>query len=163
MYNMVVPNHSEFGLPERVRDNYGCTSQRENTSTIYNNLSQKVTAVDIYDVLNLHNNENIYYNTDTHWATLGAYYAYTKFCEASGTAAAPLESFKKTSYPGFTGYLYFATDESSLAQNPDTIDIYDPTFSYSAEMSYDGIEFFTVDTINTADESAGYSMLIGGR
>ena len=26
VYNMVVPNHSEFGLPERIRDDMGCTS-----------------------------------------------------------------------------------------------------------------------------------------
>ena len=72
VYNMVAPNHSEFGLPARVREYYGESSQRENTAAIYENLSDSVTAVDVYDILNLHNNENIYFGTDTHWAPLGA-------------------------------------------------------------------------------------------
>ena len=139
IYNMVVPNHSEFGLPERVREYYGESSQRQNISTIYENLSDSVTPVDVYDILNLHNNENIYFGTDTHWAPLGAYYAYTVFCETAGVEPAALESFDKTSYE-FTGYLAYATGEDVLYQNPDTLDVYDPTFDYTCEMSYDGPE-----------------------
>lgn len=161
VYNMVAPNHSEFGLPARVREYYGESSQRENTAAIYENLSDSVTAVDVYDILNLHNNENIYFGTDTHWAPLGAYYAYTEFCEAAGAEPAALESFDKTSYD-FTGYLAYATGEEVLYENPDTLDIYDPTFDYTCEMSYDGLSFYETDSMNTHDESAGYSMYLSG-
>lgn len=34
---------------------------------VNNTLSASITAVDIYDALNLHNNEDIYFDTDTHW------------------------------------------------------------------------------------------------
>ena len=161
VYNMVAPNHSEFGLPARVREYYGESSQRENTAAIYENLSDSVTAVDVYDILNLHNNENIYFGTDTHWAPLGAYYAYTEFCEAAGAEPAALEIFDKTSYD-FTGYLAYATGEEVLYENPDTLDIYDPTFDYTCEMSYDGLSFYETDSMNTHDESAGYSMYLSG-
>ena len=76
VYSMVIPNHSEFGVPERVRNYYEEASQRENTMAVNNTLSASITAVDIYDALNLHNNEDIYFDTDTHWAPLGAFYAY---------------------------------------------------------------------------------------
>lgn len=161
VYNMVAPNHSEFGLPERVREYYGESSQRENTTAIYENLSDSVTAVDIYDILNLHNNENIYLGTDTHWAPLGAYYAYAEFCTAAGAEPAALDSFEKTTYD-FTGYLAYATGEDVLYENPDTLDIYDPTFDYTCEMSYDGLSFYETDSMNTHDESAGYSMYLSG-
>ena len=78
VYSMVIPNHSEFGVPERVRNYYEEASQRENTMAVNNTLSASITAVDIYDALNLHNNEDIYFDTDTHWAPLGAFYAYEK-------------------------------------------------------------------------------------
>lgn len=67
VYSMVIPNHSEFGVPERVRNYYEEASQRENTMAVNNTLSASITAVDIYDALNLHNNEDIYFDTDTHW------------------------------------------------------------------------------------------------
>lgn len=162
IYNMVVPNHSEFGLPERVRAYYGCTSQRQNTSAVYGKLADSVMPVDIYDVLNLHNNEYIYFNTDTHWSSLGAYYAYTEFCKSAGVEAASLDSFEKISYPGFTGYLEYATGESCLSENPDTIDVYNPKFAYTCEMSENGTDFYEADSINLDSEGAGYSMFIHG-
>ncbi len=162
VYDMVVPNHSEFGLPERIRDGMGCTSQRENTSDVYQALSSGVKAVDIYDNLNLHNDEYLYFNTDTHWAPLGAFYAYETFCEAAGAEQAPLESMKKTTVEGFTGYLAWVTGEDCLYENPDHIDLYEPSCSYTASVSYDGESFSQLDSINSADESMGYSMIIYG-
>ncbi len=40
--------------------------------------------VDVRDVLDAHKDEYIYYRTDHHWTSLGAYYAYTELCEALG-------------------------------------------------------------------------------
>lgn len=161
VYSMVIPNHSEFGVPERVRDYYGEVSQRENSQTVYDALSDKITAVDIYDTLNLHNDEDIYFDTDTHWSPLGAFYAYEKFCDVAGVTPTTLESFTKTS-SDFTGYLAYATGESVLYNNPDTLDLYDPTYNYTCEISYDGQYFEEADSLNSHDESLGYSMYLHG-
>ena len=40
--------------------------------------------VDAYSVLEAHKDEYIYFRTDHHWSDLGAYYAYTAFCNAIG-------------------------------------------------------------------------------
>ena len=69
----------------------------------------------------------------------GAYYAYTVFCETAGVPAAELEEFQKTTVEGFTGYLYSMSEESCLAEHPDHIDLYEPTFSYTAALSQDGV------------------------
>ena len=164
VYNMVVPNHSEFGLPERIRDDMGCTSQRENLSDVFANYTEgsQVIPVDIYDALDYHKDQYLYFNTDTHWAPLGAYYAYTAFCEAADQTAAPLSDFTVSTVEDFTGYLYVATGESCLAENPDHIDLYEPGFDYTIELSYDGVSFTELSGMYAPDEGMGYSMVLWG-
>lgn len=164
VYNMVVPNHSEFGLPERIRNDMGCTSQRENLSDVFANYTEgsQVIPVDIYDALDYHKDQYLYFNTDTHWAPLGAYWAYTAFCEAANQTAAPLSDFTVSTVEDFTGYLYVATGESCLAENPDHIDLYEPGFDYTIELSYDGVSFTELSGMYAPDEGMGYSMVLWG-
>lgn len=164
VYNMVVPNHSEFGLPERIRDDMGCTSQRENLSDVFANYTEgsQVIPVDIYDALDYHKDQYLYFNTDIHWAPLGAYWAYTAFCEAANQTAAPLSDFTVSTVEGFTGYLHAATGESCLAENPDHIDLYEPGFDYTIELSYDGVSFTELSGMYAPDEGMGYSMVLWG-
>lgn len=107
---MVVPNHTEFGLPARLSEKLqkdGSTrSQRQNTSAIYKGLSKDIKAVDIYDVLNQHKTEYIYFNTDHHWSGLGSYYAYTKFAEVAGLSRLPLRMRKSIPSTDFGLALY---------------------------------------------------------
>ncbi len=58
-------------------------------------LSELGNFVDCRDVLNEHKNEYIYYRTDHHWTTLGAYYAYTELCTSLGIEPYALEDFNK--------------------------------------------------------------------
>lgn len=44
-------------------------------------LNNDVNFINPIETLNLHKNEYIYYKTDHHYTTLGAYYSYLKFCE----------------------------------------------------------------------------------
>lgn len=164
VYIMVVPNHSEFGLPERIRNDMGCTSQRENLSDVFANYTEgsQVIPVDIYDALDYHKDQYLYFNTDTHWAPLGAYWAYTAFCEAANQTAAPLSDFTVSTVEDFTGYLYVATGESCLAENPDHIDLYEPGFDYTIELSYDGVSFTELSGMYAPDEGMGYSMVLWG-
>ena len=161
VYNMVVPNHCEFGLPERLRDNLGCGSQRENTAYIYDSYSA-VTPVDIYDAFDQHKQEYLYFNTDTHWAGLGAYYAYEEFCQVAELSPSPLESFTVSSYEDFHGYLYQISGEDCLLNNSDRIDLYEPGFRYTAELSEDGYSFTELSGINSSDPDRGYSMFMWG-
>ncbi len=49
------------------------------------------TAVDVRDILKEHSEEYIYYKTDHHWTSLGAFYAYQEFCKAMGFEVPALE------------------------------------------------------------------------
>lgn len=162
VYDMVAPNHSEFGLPRRIRDDMGCTSQRENLTDVYSALSPEVIPADPYDELDLHKNEYLYFNTDTHWSPLGAYYACRAFCRAAEAEEPSLEEMTVTTVEGFTGYLAWATGESCLYENPDHIDLYVPKCSFTASLSYDGYSFEELDSLHGSDPEAGYSMVIYG-
>ncbi len=58
-------------------------------------VSELGSFVDCRDVLTEHKDEYIYYRTDHHWTTLGAYYAYTELCTSLGIEPYAYEEFNK--------------------------------------------------------------------
>ena len=67
--------------------------------------------------------EQLYYRTDHHWTTDGAYEAYVKLCEKLGIESAPRDRFKKTAYDNFYGTTY-STGGFWLTE-PDKITVYE--------------------------------------
>ena len=54
-----------------------------------------------------HNEEYIYYRTDHHWTSLGAYYAYRAWALQTGRKAKDLSDFKRVSvFDDFYGTTY---------------------------------------------------------
>jgi hypothetical protein len=49
---------------------------------VYDEISAE--TIDVASVLQMHSDEYIYYRTDHHWTSLGAYYGYTAICDAFG-------------------------------------------------------------------------------
>lgn len=108
-FSIIVPNHVEFGLPERLKNtDEGVTtlSQAEYISAAYSSMNPEFAApINVYDKLSEHNNEYIYFNSDHHWTGLGAYYAYTAFAEQTGLTPLSLSDCTEQSIDGFTGSL----------------------------------------------------------
>ncbi len=162
VYNMIVPNHSEYGLPERLRDSLGCGSQKDNIRYIYSTYKY-AQPVDICDALDQHKEEYLYFNTDTHWTARGAYYAYEEFCKAAQVPCTSLDQFNAVSHErDFYGYLAEVTGEDCLYNAPDHIETFEPGYPYKAAMSYDGYDFSQLDGVNSGDASMGYSMFLWG-
>lgn len=65
----------------------------------------------------------LYYKTDHHWTTLGAYTAYEKLCEQLNITPTPKEKFDIKTYGGFYGTTY-STSGFWFTQ-PDSIQIWD--------------------------------------
>ena len=77
----------------------------------------------VTDALRAHKDEYLYYRTDHHWTTLGAYYAYEQFCEAQG-----LTPFDRSTHPVETAENFYGTHYSKARTwnaEPDTITWYD--------------------------------------
>ncbi len=147
VYNMVVGNHTEFGLPERlIKSGIETDSQSDNIKHIIDNLSDRVTPIDCYNNLSEHCNEYIFYGTDHHWTALGAYYGYEAFCETLGLTPMDITKSEKSSVDGFLGSLYTATGSSVLSNNTDTVDYYSlPNNTYAIMNERQGGTALTVD------------------
>lgn len=106
-YSMIVPNHTEFGLPERFKsgDDPAVTtlSQLDYVKAGYLAMSKSVVPVNVYNELSKHCNEYIYFNSDHHWTGLGAYYAYKAFAETADLKPISLEDCEEKVVEGFTG------------------------------------------------------------
>ncbi|MBQ9471997.1 MAG: hypothetical protein IJU73_02505 [Ruminococcus sp.] len=127
VYNMVVPNHTEFALPKRLID-AGVTagSQAENIKQIYLSYTEDVKPINCYNKLCEHIDEYLFFNTDHHWTGLGAYYAYQAFCEQTGQTPLDLTTCEEHTIADFEGSLI--DNDQSLYENLDTVHYW--TFPY---------------------------------
>lgn len=66
--------------------------------------------------------EQLYYRTDHHWTTAGAYEAYVKLCTQLKIEAVPRDTFTVEQYGGFYGTTY--SSSGFWLTPPDTIQIY---------------------------------------
>lgn len=134
VYNMVVPNHTAYGLPDRILSELDTNAQRDNITVIYSNYGEQVIPVDIYNELGEKRSDYIFYNTDNRWTSLGAYQAYTAFAKIAGFEALDLASLKKHTIKDYTGSYVASTDNDDLKANPDTISYYDIPGKYTCSV-----------------------------
>lgn len=78
------------GLYPKYSDN---VNQKELIQNIYDNAGNRQT-IDIFSKLKEHQSEEIYYRTDHHWNTLGAYYGYEAIIEALGENIIDLSNYE---------------------------------------------------------------------
>lgn len=132
VYNMVVPTSVEFYLPKKY-SKYS-SSEKDSIDYIYSCLSPDVLPIDAYSKIAEHTDEYIYLRTDHHWAPLGAYYAYTAFCEALGMEYHPITDYTEKVKQGFVGSLYGYTNDITLANAPEEFHYFlPPDVTYSVQ------------------------------
>ena len=167
--SLVTPNGGEFYSPESLHT--GEHSQKDMIDFCYSQMDSAIVTVDAYAKLRAHTDAYIYFRTDHHWTQLGAYYAYTAFCEAAGFDAVPLDQFQTGRYETFLGSMYTFTkgypQSDVLRQHPDYLDYYLPIADTHARYYADGsLENGTpVSVVYTQlDESVSnkYLCFIGG-
>ncbi len=124
IYNMVVPTHTEFGLP--LSDRSVSNEQRPVIDVIKNNLSERVIFVDAYARLREHyeNGEYLYFRTDHHWTGLGAYYAYVEFCKTCGIEPVDISAYETGRIEPFLGTFYQSSRDAALKSTPDYVEYY---------------------------------------
>lgn len=121
-----------------------------------------VVCVDMYGALWEHREEELFYRTDHHWTSLGAYYGYQAFMQAKGEAAAALSAYSETvRSESFYGTLYSKTGAFWIA--PDRITTY---------VEEDGIQVERVEgkkitagalyEVSWLEKKDKYSMFLGG-
>ena len=122
-----------------------------------------LTVVDAYGALYTHREEEIYYGTDHHWTTLGAFYGYQAWAEACGLPLPVPEEYERTVVKeDFYGTLQAKVN---LPVTPDRIERFDRAGEGEHEMRFpdmDGKEeasCYFYDKLETKD---AYAFFLGG-
>lgn len=156
VHTMIIPTqvdvHSDV-LP----DNAPTYPQETMISYVYGQISD---TIDIYDVLVEKNKEYIFYNTDHHWTSRGAYYGYATIIEQLGRNVLSLDTFEeKTIATGFNGTIY---NKSGIRKaESDSIRIYTENQEVSVDTGQEIVTKMLYDEsyINQHDK---YALFLGG-
>ena len=148
VYSMIIPNHTEMGLPSRLKNvNGGATtlSQADFIKSAYDAFDG-VKYINVYNDLSAHCNDYIYFGSDHHWTALGGYYAYTAFAKQTNQKAISLDECEKKMVDGFTGSFIKLTSEKISA---DTVYYWDFPYDITSTITgqsvqsgkYDGVYY----------------------
>ena len=125
------------------------------------------TWADVYTPLMEHKDEDIFYRTDHHWTSLGAYYGYTGLAQALGYEPVSLDSYTETvRSTEFYGTVFSSSGVRWVS--PDTISTYVPdtgitVVSHTYDNKGNPVEeprsLYVESFLNVKDK---YSMFLGG-
>ncbi len=166
VYFMLCPTsvgiYGDELLPDAILN--VCVDEQEMIDSCYSALSPDVTAINVYDALYEKKDEYIYYRTDHHWSSLGAYTAYAAAGDILSYTPYELSDFEvETASKEFQGTLFSKTLDQSVTK--DEIDFY--TLAYGSvtstlissngitETAYDSI-FFT-EYLDVKDKYSAYT------
>lgn len=123
VYFMLAPTSQEL-YSHLLPDCTPTGSQSELNAYCRENL--ECGFIDIFPVMKSHADEYIYYRTDHHWTSYGAYLAYAEAAKSLGYQPLPLSAFDiEHASSDFRGTLYSKTLDDSIT--PDIIDYYHNT------------------------------------
>ena len=122
VYNLIIPNGFEFEVSEKYKDKV--KPNKKAINDIFAAEDADISKINPIDEIRKHRKEYIYFNTDHHWTSLGAYYAYRSFCTVAGITPVSLENIPSKVKPGFLGLFYRLTKSSILKNNPDSVRYY---------------------------------------
>lgn len=115
-------------------------------------------CVDLRD--RFYGQKGVYYKTDHHWTTPGAYQAYTAYCDKAGFSPLPKAAFEKAVIPGFRGTtcaksgLYgVSAEEIEIWQNgvPCAVSVVEPAGAAAALFDW-----------SQAESADPYAVFLGG-
>lgn len=89
---MLIPTATEI-LKEKLPKYAPVDSQLEYMKYIQGKLSSNIKFINPYDALLNNKDKYLYYKTDHHWTSQGAYIAYVEFCKAVGLEPKKEEEF----------------------------------------------------------------------
>ena len=169
--SLVTPNAAQFYSPKDMHT--GASDQKAMIDLCYSSMDPDIVTVDAFSKMKAHKDEYVYFRTDHHWTQLGAYHAYTAFCEALGWTPVALDQFETGQYTGFLGSMYNWSSQypqsNALKNNPDTLTYYLPVVEtharYYADADIENSTAYPVSVVYqgiTEDQSNKYLCFLGG-
>ena len=161
IYFMLIPN-SIYIYQEKLPDNATTYNQREIIDNFYSKLNDKIKTIDVTDLLMDNKDKYIYFKTDHHMTSLGAYLAYTKLCLAANIEAEKLENFESQ----IVSKNFFGTFDSKaqiINQENDQIEIYVNQNNLNIKSAeYDNETTKSIFNTEYLDKKDKYSFFLNG-
>lgn len=129
---------------------------------VFSELNESIIKINPYNALYENKDNYVYYKTDHHWTSNGAYIAYTEFCKALGLTAKSKDEFDIVNVTDkFYGSL--SSKIGVLGNTSDSIELYVPKYSpmvvnYISEQ-FKSSTLFKSEALNTKDK---YEVFTGG-
>lgn len=117
--------------------------------------ADKSAVVPVEEELKRHGEEPVFYRTDHHWTSLGAYYGYRAWAKSAGLTPWPQEAFEVTD----VSHDFYGTVQAKVGTlvPPDTMLKYTPRQPVSYRVTYDGggeerEGLYTEEALETRDQ-----------
>ena len=120
---MAIPLSSSITLPDSLLSDIPGSDQAQAEKDILAGMGQNVKTIPLHDVMMSHRTEDIYFRTDHHWTSAGAYYAYKLLCDTLGLTPFDPSAHTVLAADGFYGTHY--SKARTWNAEPDTITWYD--------------------------------------
>ena len=161
MYSVLVPTALEFSAPA-----YSSAKDSQKDAIEYVNSKFKgIFPVDVYSALLESKSNTLYFKTDHHWTTDGAYVAYNKYMEMSGGPVAAQTDFNRKENGEFYGSLYLKAKSQLTEQEQDTIFYYDITEKNDISIrmrAEDNVTEYGVGAPMFNTDNNNYNLFFGG-
>ncbi len=129
---LIVPKCCAFETPSGYPD--AGESIKSFINSTYAMMDARVKTADAFAVMEPHAGEYMFYRTDHHWTSLGAYYASVAYCQANGIEPLSLDDYDTVVRGGVTGTLYmYGNHDGHLKRNPDYTVCHFPTTGYTMQ------------------------------
>lgn len=163
-YVMLVPDAAGV-KPEGLPPFAPVESQEEQLLQIQSYLGEDVRQIPVYEALREHREEYIYYRTDHHWTTLGAWYAYREAAsvmELEGAAEGLTDA--PALYPVSDSFEGTLVSKSGYPAKADVISVYWPEESEELVVTYveeqeKSASLYASEKLETKDQ---YGMFLNG-
>ena len=160
VYFALIPGAAEV-WSDRLPPNAPTDSQKDVIDAVYD--QSRARNVDMLSALNAHKDEYIFYGTDHHWTSLGAYYGYNALRGALGLPEASLSQYdRQIVTDSFYGTVYSSSGFSWVP--PDEIEIFVPDDGSATITNYNASEpeITPLYDLTRLEEKDKYSLFLGG-
>lgn len=158
---LLVPGKAA-ALPEKLPA-YAGAYENELTDMLLEQLEEPDILLDLTETMQEHQDEYIYYRTDHHWTTLGAWYAYGAWAEKDGLESGDITAFERETFADeFYGTTY---NKVHVRVEPDQVELFHGPMEATARVDKNDGEtlaetFYFPE--ETEDELDKYRIFFGG-
>ncbi len=131
----IIPNSYEV-LTDKVPLGLNNIDQTKYTNELFSKLNgNNLCKIYFLETLKPHKDEYIYYKTDHHWTTLGAYYAYSEYMHSMSMEPVSLDEIKNLAMNVEDFYGTYFNKSKLISAESDTITVYNKIPVESVEIN----------------------------